>query len=97
MDMPPPPPISVRGDPDPNITDPFDLWKPLDNYVKSFAPNHGYAIIVGHSGRAPHLYTNYDCHRSGRPAKRKVKNDINSTQSTKPATQGSNSDPPKKS
>lgn len=81
-DMLPPPPLTALGDPDPMITDPFDLRKPLDHYVKGFAPSRGYAIIVGHSGRTPNIYTNYECHRSGKPAKRKIKIDINPTNST---------------
>lgn len=104
-DMLPPPPLTAIGDPNPTITDPFDLRKPLDNYVKGFAPSHGYSIIVGHSGRTPIIYTNYECHRSGKPAKRKVKKDINPTNRTishstnpesNPETELSNFLPPKK-
>ncbi|EGG11549.1 uncharacterized protein MELLADRAFT_91133 [Melampsora larici-populina 98AG31] len=73
--MLPPPPISTLPNPDPNVTEPFDHRKQLDNFVKEFAPHQGYGIIIGHSGRDPHLYCKYECHRGGKPAKRKGQTD----------------------
>ncbi|EGG03356.1 uncharacterized protein MELLADRAFT_90258 [Melampsora larici-populina 98AG31] len=73
--MLPPPLISALRNPDPEATEPFHHCKQLDKFVKEFAPHQGYGIIIGHSGRDPHLYCRYECHRGGKPAKRKGQTD----------------------
>ncbi|KAH9808053.1 hypothetical protein DFH28DRAFT_1137036 [Melampsora americana] len=81
--MLPPPPISTLPDPNPMVTEPFEHRKQLDTFVKEFAPHQGYGIIIGHSGRDPHLYCKYECHRGGKPAKRKGQTDSNKCDSPK--------------
>ena len=66
-----PPPITTM--PDPHVTDPFELRKPLGKYVKEFATPQGYGINIAHSGQEGNLYCNYECHQSGKPAKKKIK------------------------
>ncbi|EGG12984.1 uncharacterized protein MELLADRAFT_87117 [Melampsora larici-populina 98AG31] len=90
LPMPLPPIITTLPDPDPKVTEPFDHRKQLNKYVKEFAPQHGYGIIIGHSGRDPHLYCKYQCHCSGKPAKPKVKPGADQASKTE-------TEPPKKS
>ncbi|EGF97746.1 uncharacterized protein MELLADRAFT_84499 [Melampsora larici-populina 98AG31] len=88
--MPPPPLITTLPDPNPLVTKPFDHRKQLDKFVKEFAPQHGYGIIIGHSGRDPNLYCKYQCHRSGKPAKPKARIGVDHVTKIE-------SEPPKKS
>lgn len=54
--------------PPPAIAIPGAIRAPLDKYVKDFALQHGYAIVIGRS-RGARLECKYRCHLSGDPPK----------------------------
>jgi hypothetical protein len=55
--IPAPPPTTLPG----------PTLESMNNYVKGFAPQHGYLISIGRSSLVKKPFCNYRCHRGGLP------------------------------